>query len=109
MAKNKIEGMVMATRVNMAKQNLMINQWMGQIQTTHQLVLLSLAFVTVAPFRSVFWVWGISWSIVLALCTSWCVFWIWPIHWFIIRFCFAMLTLVVFTIHSILLAKNKIE
>jgi hypothetical protein len=22
----------------MAKQNLMINQWMGQIQTTHQLV-----------------------------------------------------------------------
>jgi hypothetical protein len=38
MAKDKIEGMVKTTRVNMAKQNLMINQWMGQIQTTHQLV-----------------------------------------------------------------------
>jgi hypothetical protein len=43
---------------------------MRVVFTIHSI--LFLAIVTVAPFRSVFWVWGISWSVVWALCTNWC-------------------------------------
>jgi hypothetical protein len=38
MAEDKIEGMVKTGREKMAKQNLMINQRMRQIQTTNQLM-----------------------------------------------------------------------